>query len=141
MAYTTTIYPQKLVTTGDIAVTWANGVGTSGGSGGLLTVMYTHAGQDIQDRTGSSEYPTFVGIVNKSLTMRVTLRELKQIYALGSKCTATTLTAISSAGTVTIAAPNMVLRDVEMTQNRAEPAQAVLTFVHESADGTTVPVS
>lgn len=136
MAYTTTIYPQTVTWS---TYTWDNGITNTGG---LLTCVITHASQDIQDRTGSSEYPTFVGMVNKSLTVRVTLRELKHTDGLGGVSGNLVLTAKSSnATTVTVTCATMRLRDVEMTQNRAEPAQAVLTFVHESADGTTVPVS
>lgn len=133
--YITTVYASSVVWN---SITW-NG-DPSAGAGGLIRVMLSHPSTDIQDRTGTQEYPEFVQMVNKGGMVSVTLREVKQISELGTKSNMT-VNLSGKGGTPSIACVGMILRDVNMSQGRGEPGEATLTFIHESADGTTVPYS
>ena len=127
-----TIYAKTVVWN---AVTWDST------SGGPIRVEYSHMGEPLEDRTGDNDYAPFLAVVNKKCTARVTLREIKQIAAPGTK-SSLVITATGKANTVTITLANMILVGVEPgEQGRAAAGSAVLLFQHESADGSTVPVS
>ena len=122
------------------SVAW-NSVTWDSTGGGPIRVEYSHSGDPLEDRTGDSDYAPFLAVVNKKCRARVTLREIKQTAVLGTKSNLV-ITATGKANTVTINLANMVLIAVESgEQQRATAGSATLVFQHESADGSTVPVS
>lgn len=133
--YITTVYASSVVWN---SITW-NG-DPAAGAGGLIRVLIAHSSTDIQDRTGSQFYPEFVQMVNGALMVSVSLREVKQLSALGTKSNMT-INLAGKGGTPAIACVGMILRDFNMSQGRGEPGEATGTFIHESADGTTEPIS
>lgn len=134
MAWTTTVYVDT--------ITWNSNTWTAITAGGPIRVDVSHAGQDIQDRTGSDEYSTFVQIVNKMLGATIFLRDtaLSKSQALGTK-SAMVLTLRGKGGTTTITLAGMIIVSVGPSQGRAEPGTVAMGFVHESSDGTTVPIT
>ena len=134
MAFTTTLYVQSCSTPAG---------NFSSSTGGILAVTITHSASDIQDRVADNEYPTFVAMVNKSLTVRVTIRQVKLANGPGVDSAGSIVIVLKSkdATTVTITCATMILRDVDMNQPRGDVGQTVLTFVHQSADGTANPVT
>lgn len=133
MAWVTTVYVNT--------ITWNSNTWTSISAGGPIRVDISHAGQDIQDRTGGDEYSTFVQVVNKILGATIFLRALNTAgQTLGTKsnmvCTLT-----GKGGTVTLTLTGMVIVSCGPSQGRAEPGTVAMGFVHESSDGTTVPIA
>jgi hypothetical protein len=122
------------------SATW-NSITFNSAGGGPIRGEYAHSGEAFEQRSGGSEYAPFLAVINKRLKIRLRVRDVKQTLALGAKSNlAMTLSARS--GTVTINAANMVLLAVEPAdQPRAESGSATLVFQHESADGTTVPLT
>lgn len=132
MAVATTIYAQT--------VTWNSNTWNST-SGGPIMAEYVHAGEPLEDRTGDALYPPFVAIVNGRCEVRIRLREIKDVTALGTKSNLA-ITATGKSNTVTVTCAGMVLVGVDPgSQSRAEGGSRTMIFRHESADGTTVPVS
>jgi hypothetical protein len=132
MSVATTIYLQS--------ATW-NSITFNSTSGGPIRGEYSHAGEPYDDRTADNEYPTFLAVINKRLIVKLHVREVKQTAALGTKSNLV-MTLIGKSSSVTINAANMVLIAVEPAeQSRAEAGHATFVFQHESADGTTVPIS
>lgn len=132
--------PVATVTIYAKSVAW-NSITWDSTSGGPVRVEYSHSGDALEDRTGDSDYAPFLAVVNKKCKARVTLREIKQVAALGAKSNLV-ITATGKANTVTITLANMILVAVESgEQHRAAAGSATLVFQHESADGSTVPVS
>jgi hypothetical protein len=95
-----------------------------------------------ENRVGDNIYPTVVATPDKSCVATVTLREVKQALNLGGAGAQMVMT-ISGKGAVseTITLAGMVLVDVGAVQRRGEFGAVVLRFAHESADGTTVPIT
>ncbi len=122
------------------SATW-NSITFNSASGGPIRGDYSHSGEPFEQRTGGSDYAPFLAVLNKRLKIRLRVRDVKQIAALGTKSNLA-MTLSGRAGTVTINAANMVLIGIEPAdQPRAESGSAILVFQHESADGTTVPIS
>lgn len=134
MSFVTTVYAST--------VTWNSNTWTALTSGGPIRVDISHAGQDIQDRTGADVYATFVQVVNQIASATVFLRELAvaKSQALGTKSNIV-VTCSGKGGTVTLTLAGMVIVSVGPSQGRAEPGTLALGFVHESTDGTTVPLT
>lgn len=118
-----------------------NGVTYSTGAGGALRMQVSHSGTPNPDWTGADEYPTQVNVVNKTLIVRLYIRDVKIATALGTKDTSAACVLVIKASTVTVTFANMVLYSVESDQGKSEYGTTVLTLMHESGDGTTVPVS
>lgn len=131
MAVTVTYYPESVL--------W-NGVTYSCTVDGILQVTYEHSGTPLEDRTGCDQYPTNVIVVDKSMRVTMRLRTVKQTTALGTKSNLVA-TLKTPAGTSVLTFPGMVLVDVRGQQGRAQVGDVEMVFVHESADGTTVPIS
>lgn len=131
MALANTIYPTT--------VTW-NGNTWNQATGGPMRAEWNHTGTPVLDRSGSNQYAPSVQVVDKRLIMRVRLRDGKLVTALGTS--GNLVMTLDGKSTVTCTGATMVLVDVAFEQGRgAEGGGAVLTFEHESADGTTVPIS
>jgi len=131
MSATVTYYVQSVV--------W-NSVTYDCTGGGPLEVRIDHEGDPIEDRTGCDLYPSWVTVVNRIVQVVLRIREVKYVGALSTKSDMT-ITLKTKAGTVAIAAPDMVLTSVRMSQGRAAPGDCELTWRHESDDGTSNPLS
>jgi len=118
-----------------------NGTTYASGSGGVIRVQVSHVGDPLADWTGADEYPQQVNVVNKRLIVRLFLREVKIVTALGTKDTSSSFALVIKSDTVSVTCVNMVLVGVDMDQGKSEYGTTVLTLMHESADGTTVPIS
>ena len=133
MAWTTTVYVST--------ITWNTNTWTALTAGGPIRVDISHAGQDIQDRTGADEYSTFVQVVNKILGATVFLRSLAQSgQTLGTKSNMV-CTLNGKGGNVVLTLTGMIIVSCGPSQGRAEPGTVAMGFVHESSDGTTVPIA
>lgn len=132
MAVTVTYYPESVL--------W-NSVTYSCTEQGIIQVNYEHSGSPIEDRTGCDEYPTSVIVVDKGMRVTMRLRTVKQTTALGVKSNLVATLKTKSGGTSVLTFPGMVLVDVRGQQPRAGVGDVEMVFVHESADGTTVPIS
>ena len=121
------------------SVAW-NSVTYDCDTGGPLEVRIDHEGEPLEDRSGCDLYPSFMAIVNRMLQVVLRIREVKYVGALGVQSDMT-ITLKTKAGTVSIAAPDMVLVSARMSQGRATPGDCELTWRHVSDDGTTNPLS
>lgn len=124
------------------SVGWNSLTWDSTTDGGSLRVRYVHESTSVKDRTGSSVYPTGVFNVDGDMTVYVTIREVKPAATatIGTKSNIVA-TLSTSAGTETLTFPNMKLESINGDQDRAVLGESEYVFVHESADGTTVPLS
>jgi len=118
-----------------------NGTTYSSGSGGAIRAQVSHVGDPLADWTGADEYPQQVNVVNKRLIVKYFLREVKIVTALGTKDTSSSFVLVQKSATATVTVTGMVLVSVEMDQGKSEYGTTVLTLMHESSDGTTVPIS
>lgn len=134
MAVATTIYIKSAV--------W-NSVTYDSSAGGPVMAEFGHVGEPLEDRTSDNEYAPFLAVVNKRGIMRLRVREVKQIIALGTKSSMVfTLETKVGGSTITITGANMVLIAIEPgEQSRAQAGSCTLVFQYESADGVTVPFS
>ncbi len=109
-------------------------------TGGPLEVRIDHDGDELLDRSGCDNYPTFGEIVNRMVRVTFRIREVKFTTALATKSDMT-IVLKTKASTVTITIPDMMLSAVRMTQAKSVQGDCELTFVHVSDDGTTNPIS
>jgi hypothetical protein len=134
MAVTVTVYPQQ--------ITWNSETWSKSGTGGPLSVRVMHSGRAVEDRTGDAEYPMYVAIVDKGVRVAVSLRDVKRVTALGtSGSMVITLLTKGGGSTSTVTVAACVLEGVAMSQDRATPGGQELTFVVESTDGSTIPIT
>lgn len=123
-----------------------NSATLNAGSGGPIRFELMKTGDALEEWTADQVWPGFLAVVQQRLRIRVTLRDMalaKTIAALGTKAngTAVLLPKIGGA-TLTINLANLVLIGVDPAEQRTDQAGGVtLSFGHESADGTTDPVS
>lgn len=123
------------------SVSW-NSNNWSSTDGGPIEVSYTHTGNVIENRVGDNEWATVIGTPNKSCVATVTLREVKQTLDLDGVAADLVMVVAGRVGvSSTITLKSMVLVDVSSSQRRGEFGAVILRFNHESADGTTVPVT
>ena len=132
MAVIRTIYLQSATFGG---ATW------SATEDGTLELQVSHRGNAIQDRTGVDEYATSVVIVDKECVAVLKLRECVRTEALGGTAGALVCVLKTPTGTSNITIATVKISDINMRQGRAEFGDCDITFVHESANGTTVPVT
>ena len=133
MAVVVTFYPTQVSWNGN---TWIKT------SGGPIQARYDHGGSAVGDRTGDAEYPMFKQVVNKDCQVVIRLREVKQALPIGTFTGSLAMQLTAKGGTlITITFANMLLESVRGMQGRATPGDVELVFSHESADGTTNPVS
>ena len=127
----TTIYPRT--------ATWNSHTWNSS-SGGPLRFEWDVSGDPFEDWTGDSDLPTFLGVVNQKARAKIRIREPKITDALGTKSNIV-LTLVGKNNTATINLVNMILFSNTGEQDRAQGGMCTLSFAHESADGTTSPIS
>lgn len=119
-----------------------NGTTYTSGVGGLVEITFSHEGTPVEDGTGTDEYPTFGQVANKRVRVSVTTRTWKLITALGATKANGTAIVNGKNGDETLTIANLLLFAVgPATQRHAEPGASTLQFFHESADGTTNPLS
>lgn len=118
-----------------------NGVTYNNTTGGTLMLRWGHSASPVADRTGTDEYPTAVEMVNKGLLVFLLMRNVKHTIALGTSSNGVATLERNTGTTQTITFPNLVLQDITPVQSRAVYGESLWTFTHESADGTTVPIS
>lgn len=136
---------QATVTVAPKSVTFGGHTWTSA-DGGPIEFTFTYGGRELNDWTGDAEYPqTF--IVDSTCTASVTLRDIKQIIAPGTRdsvvAIATGKMGADTAKTdVTITLTDMLFVGAgPATQPRAAAGSVTLRFAHDSADGSTSPLS
>jgi hypothetical protein len=118
-----------------------NSVTYDNSSGGPVAARYQLQGRAVEDRTGDDFYSSFTAIVDPSCRVSVGMRNVKWTLAPGTKASLV-LTLEGKIGTTyTLTFANMVYEGVSASQDRANPGSAELSFVYESADGSTIPLS
>jgi len=132
MAVNSTFYLQSAKFNG---ITWSNT------EDGTLELQVSHRGNAIQDRTGIDEYATSVVIVDKECVAVLKLREVLRIEGLGAITGSLECVLKTPGSTKNLTLTTMKISDINIRQGRAEAGDADITFVHESADGSTVPVT
>ncbi|MCZ7645302.1 MAG: hypothetical protein M5U26_08460 [Planctomycetota bacterium] len=128
----TTIYPQS--------VTW-NSITYSAASHGLVRAEVQHGGQPVESLAGDDEYARQTFVVNKGVRVRLFIRNFAIDTSLGAATSNMVITVKHKSGTKTLTIANMILFDVRPSQARAQESETILEFVHESADGTTNPLT
>ena len=127
-----TIYPKSIT---------FNSVAYSNTSGGPIQLTYSKDGSVLETRTGVDVYPQSVAVTD--LSYRVTARLQTFGLDLVEGTTASLVGVATTAGGVdkTYTWTTMVLTKISGTQDRAQEGYSEYTFVHESADGTTDPLT
>ena len=136
----TTVYVQSF--------TWGGGT-YNAGLGGPIRLEFQHEGTPFMDRTGDDEYSPFVCVTDKRLIVRVRLRAVKFVSALGVKSDASAniigkSTAIGGSAIPINFAGLVFIGASPGEQGRAEGGSVTLVFEHESVSsgaGQAVPIS
>jgi hypothetical protein len=111
-------------------------------NGGPIDFNYTHNGRMIEALVGDNEWATTIDFPDKGLSASVTLREVKQTIDMDGTASDMVATIVGRVGVSSIITlKSMVLVDVSASNRRGESGAVQLQFRHQSADGTTVPVS
>lgn len=119
-----------------------NSITWNADNGGPLTITVAHTGNPIMSRTGADLYPRRISIQDRSVVVTVVLGEFKQIMALTGKGTlAADVFYHEGPETVTLSILGMKNYETRSTQNRANPSESAITFIHESVDGLANPLS
>jgi hypothetical protein len=131
MAVVKTIYP--------VSVTF-NGVTYDKSTHGLIRLRYQHGGEELADRVAEEFYPTLIAATNGYCRVQITVREVKQTPTVGTNgALVATISTPGASTTLTFA--TMTYLGVESEQGRATPGEATLSFAHQSANGSTAPLS
>lgn len=131
MAVTPTIYASS--------VAWNSSTWNASG-GGPIAVTYDHSSRSEEARSGDDEYARTVFSVDKNLRATVRLQDVDVIPDIGTKSNLTA-TLSTKSGTKTLTMVGMVFEGAAASQDRATIGDVELRFIHESADGSTVPIS
>lgn len=132
MATVVTLYPKT--------ITW-NGATWNSLGGGPLRVEAEVGGDPVAEQSGDADWNTFLQIANKRCRVVVRLREFKQVYNPGTFSGSIVCTLTSKTATITVTFATMILVSMRPAQDRAAPGDVELIFMHESVDGTTMPMS
>lgn len=122
---------------------WAKSFGEfDSGTGGPIRIGFTHAGTPVKDRVADQQYPTDVTVVDKDLEVEVEVRDIsvakaREIGASGAAKSAV----LAGKANITVNFGTLKLYHVGGSQNRATPGNVVLRYCHESADGSTNPLT
>jgi hypothetical protein len=118
-----------------------NGVTYTATAGGPHEFDFEYGGQVVNDWL-EKPIPIFLALVDREVKVRVRLREVKTLPVLEVKSSLVVNISGKSGGvTATLTFANMVLVNINANQGRATQGFCELHFQHESADGTTIPVS
>ncbi|MCX7935291.1 MAG: hypothetical protein N3A66_08545 [Planctomycetota bacterium] len=110
-------------------------------TGGPISARYQHMGRVLEDRTGDDWYPRFAPVVDPSCRVSISVRNVKWTIAPGTKSNLVLTIEGKSGSTYTLTFADMVFEGVSGSQDRASPGSAELSFVYESDDGATAPLS
>ena len=109
---------------------------------GPLSITIAHSGTPVVSRTGADLYPRRISVQDRTVVVTVVVGDFKRSVALsGSNSMAIDVFYDEGAQTVTVTVPGLRYYEARSTQNRANPSETALTFVHESTDGLTNPVT
>jgi hypothetical protein len=123
------------------SIVW-KGITWNAANGGPIDVSYSHNGRIIESRVGDNEWATTIGSPDKGCDASVTLREVKQTIDIDGTASDMVITIAGRVGVGSITTlKSMVLVDVSASNRRGEKGAVVLQFRHQSADGTTVPIT
>jgi len=118
------------------AITWDSE------SGGPLSITLAHTGTPVLSRTGADRYPRRASIQDRSAVVTVVLGEFKQTQSLaGLSNMVADLFYDEGAQTIQVTIATLRLYEIRSTQNRANPSEVAITFIHESAAGQASPVA
>ena len=119
------------------ATTWSAAT-----TGGPIEVGYNYSSAVQENRTGDNEYPTVIALPDKTCSVTVTLRDVKQTLPINGTPAALSFTITGKDGVlVTVTFATMVVAGVGGGQRRGDFGQVQVRFVHQSAAGQTLPVS
>ena len=121
-----------------------NSVTYNAGSGGPIRFELMKNGDPLEEWTGADEWPQFVAVVSKRLRVRALIRDIAAAtLVLGVVANGSAVLLPKIGGTPkTIAMANLILIGVDpVEQTSRQAGGATLVFAHQSADGTTDPVS
>jgi len=129
-----TIYPKSVLFNADTY---------DSSTGGPIMAQMRYSGSALPDWTGDSALNQFLGVVNQVCTVGITIRDVKMGLLLVPGTKSSLVLQISGKGAaISITFLNMVFLGCEPAQQgRAQAGSSVLLFQHESADGSTAPVS
>lgn len=123
-------------------VRWGAGNIWNSNAVGPLSATIAHSGTPVISRTGADLYPRRISVQDRTVVVTIVIGEYKRTAALsGKNDMAIDAWYDEGAETVTVAIPNLRFYEARSTQNRANPSETALTFIHESADGLTAPIS
>lgn len=112
-------------------------------SGGPISLTIAHSGTPVASRTGTDLYPTRISVLDRQCVVTLVLGEFKQTAGLSASSAnmSAYVYYTEGANAVNVSIGTLRLYEVRPTQNRANPSECALTFIHESPDGTTAPIS
>jgi len=116
--------------------------GGGSGTGGPIRCRWNDGSESVvKDRTGADLYPTAIFLTDKDNTVTISMRDIHVGIVAGTKGNLVGTYSDGSADIKVITFANVVYTSTSVTQDRATPGEADYIFVHESSDGTTVPVT
>lgn len=118
-----------------------NTVTYNNATGGILDVTYDINGTDLIDGTGADVYAQAVEVADLVCAVQIRMRETKWTLAPSTTSNLVITVKLKGGGTDTLTFANMVYMGISGSQPRSEWGDATLRFVHESADGSTYPLS
>lgn len=113
-------------------------------TGGPILFEYMKTGTPLEEWVADQVWSPFVPVVQQRLRVRVTIRDVGiAVQTLGAKSNGSAVLLPKIGGTPkTINLAGLVLFGVDPLESRSNQAAGLtLNFAHESADGTTDPVS
>lgn len=120
--------------------TW-NGSTYNATSGGTIGMRYTHDSRMAEDRVADQLYPTFVVPVQKNLRVTLMLRKVKRTEELGAASSNLVCTLSNGGATETITFATMKIESISGNQPIGAVGDSDISFVHQSADGSAIPVT
>ncbi len=119
------------------ATTWSAST-----TGGPIEVGYSYTSAVQENRVGDNEYPTVIALPDKSCSVTVTMRDVKQTLPINGTPQSLSFQIDGKNGTsVVVSFATMVLVEIGGAQRRGEFGSVALRFVHQSAAGQNLPVS
>lgn len=108
-------------------------------SGGPVEASFSDMPSEVADLTGADQLSQQVFLVDEVDTVRISMRQAP-VIAKGTK-SALVITTKTKGSDRTITHANMLYVGRTFTQGKDQLTVDVLNFRHESADGSTAPVS
>ena len=125
------VYPQSVVWN---ALTWDKT------NGGPKRIDWDRGGREIEEGTGDAQWNTFGIVVEPRLRVRVHLTDLKIIIPINTKSNMVA-NVLGKGSAQPINWANMVYKGLASEQPYANLGLTTHEFIHESADGTTDPMT